>query len=552
MGNYTYSKKELEEIFRLIAMNSPDHILIQDADLRYVWVLNPQLGLTVEGMIGKTDFDLAPKEDAIRLTTVKRKVMQTGIAEFVNIPVTSIAGDIQYFEGSYLPRRNGNGQIDGIIGYFRNVTELKQAERELRKAHDELELRVRQRTEELARANEDLLAMTNAERSQRQLAETLAETTLALSESLNLDTILETLLDYISRLVPFDCANVMMLETETRLAVRVFRGYENWLPKEKLAAINFDITTHPILSDLFESCRSKVVADTQGDPGWEFISGLASVRNWLGVPLVAGGRVIGVCSLDKTIPGFFTLDHVHLAELMVRQATVAVQNAWLFEQVNAGRERLKSLTQRQAEIQEAERRYVAFELHDAAGQSLTSLKFGLAQLEQETDPVARSSRITVLKRTTDTIMEDFHRLAMDLRPASLDHLGLVPAVRQYVQMISERSGLAAQFMDRGFENVRLKQEVETTLYRIAQEALTNAVRHARATLIDVLLERRADRVTLIVEDNGIGFEPGEVTYSSASRLGLAGMQERAEMLGGTMAIESSPGKGTTVVVMIPI
>ncbi len=667
-----------EELFRLIAMSTPDHILIQDQDLRYVWVANPQLGLTVENMIGKTDFEILPGEDANRLTKVKRKVMKTGVPEFVNVPLTSTVGEIERFEGYYLPWRNKDGQIAGILGYFRNVTERvrieealknseeryrtlfngmtegfalhemlfddhhqpcdfrfleinpafekltglkrdevigrchnallpgddpkwveiygkvvltgepvhfdnyspalkqhyevfayrpapnqfavlfinitqrKETEKELKQAHDELELHVQQRTEQLAKANDDLIALSVAERHLRQLAETLAEGTLALSESLNIRTVLSTLLDYLSLLVPFDCANVMMLETDTRLAICADRGYEQWLSPEQLAAISFNIQEHSILGEMFESCRSKLIDDTQGFPGWENLPETKFIRNWLGVPLIAGGKVIGVCSFDKTEPGTFTTEHVHLVELMVHQAAVAVQNAWLFEQVKAGRERLKSLSQRQVEIQEAERRYVAFELHDEAGQALTSLKFGLAQLEQETDSTARLNRISILKRTTDTVMEDLHRLAMDLRPASLDHLGMVAAIRQYVQMIGERYDLTVQFMAQGFEGQRLKQEIETAVYRIAQEALTNVVRHARATLVDVLLERRQECMVLIIEDNGIGFEPGEATYARSGRLGLAGIQERAEMLGGTLAIESRPGKGTTIVVEVPV
>src|SRR5512142_1085304 len=148
----------------------------------------------------------------------------------------------------------------------------------------------------------------------------------------------------------------------------------------------------------------------------------------------------------------------------------------------------------------------------------------------------------------NTILDNLHRLAMDLRPASLDHLGLVPALRQYVQLVGERQGLVTQFEAIGFDNGRLPSEVETALYRIVQEALTNVVKHAHASQADVLLQWQGERVVLVIEDGGVGFVTGE---DHPGRLGLLGMKERAEMLGGSLTIESRPGAGTTIAVNIP-
>jgi two-component system sensor histidine kinase UhpB len=138
-----------------------------------------------------------------------------------------------------------------------------------------------------------------------------------------------------------------------------------------------------------------------------------------------------------------------------------------------------------------------------------------------------------------------------LRPVSLDHLGLVPALRQYVTMIGDRYGLIAQFKALGLDNERPLSAVETALYRVVQEALTNVIRHARATRVDVLLERRGDKVVVVVEDDGIGFDADEARFAQSGRLGLLGMQERAEMLGGSMIIESSLNIGTTIIVEVP-
>ena len=236
------------------------------------------------------------------------------------------------------------------------------------------------------------------------------------------------------------------------------------------------------------------------------------------------------------------------------QAAVAIEDAWLFEQVRAGRERLQSLSRRLVEAHEAERHYVARELHDEAGQALTSLLFGLRQLESQLgDPAqaAQAAQVAELKQITNGLFDNLHRLAADLRPASLDHLGLVPVLQQYVKAMGDRYGLLAQFKAVGFNGERLSAEIETALYRIVQEALTNIGRHARATRADVLLERQGDRVVVVVEDNGLGFDAELSRLAQTGHLGLVGMQERVEMLGGRLTIESAAGTGSTIVVEVP-
>ncbi len=124
-----------EERFKFIATNTPDHLLVQDADLRYIMVVNPQLGLTEVEMLGRTDFDILAREDAEALTLIKKRVLETGNPEYQSIPVTSRSGETSYFEGTYVPKRDAEGRIDGILGYFRDVTERKRAEQGLQKLY---------------------------------------------------------------------------------------------------------------------------------------------------------------------------------------------------------------------------------------------------------------------------------------------------------------------------------------------------------------------------------------------------------------------------------
>jgi signal transduction histidine kinase len=290
------------------------------------------------------------------------------------------------------------------------------------------------------------------------------------------------------------------------------------------------------------------IAKTSLQPDVQAIANVNRIQSWLGIPLIAEGQAIGFCALEHSRPAFFTDELVQWAEALTSQAAIAIQNAWLFEQVREGRERLQALSRRLVEVQESERRYISRELHDEAGQTLASLMMGLHLVEREVSnlPVI-VEHCRQLKTIANNVMEDIHRLAIDLRPASLDHLGLIPALQQHVEKVSDLQKLTIEFHSN--EQVeRLSGEVETAIYRIVQEALTNIVRHASATRADVLLDWRRDKLIVIVEDNGIGFDPQE---RPINHLGTLGMRERADMLGGTLTIESTPGKGTTIYLEVP-
>jgi signal transduction histidine kinase len=153
---------------------------------------------------------------------------------------------------------------------------------------------------------------------------------------------------------------------------------------------------------------------------------------------------------------------------------------------------------------------------------------------------------------TDAVIDGLHRLVADLRPASLHHLGLEAALRQYSQLAGSKFGLKVHFKARGMTGERFSTEVETALYRVVQEALANVAHHARATRADVLLQRRGDRVVVTIEDDGVGFEQNKARKRGGDHLGLVGLEERAAALGGTLTVESAPGAGTTIVVEVPI
>ena len=221
----------------------------------------------------------------------------------------------------------------------------------------------------------------------------------------------------------------------------------------------------------------------------------------------------------------------------------------LTERKRAETERARTeLLARLVFAQEDERRRIAREMHDQFGEQLTALGHAIARLKER---CAASAGLHEYLEALETIARQLDRdadqLVWELRPTALDDLGLRAALTNYVQDWSKRVGVTAQLHTSGLWDNRLPSEVETTLYRIAQEALTNVAKHSGAATVEVILERRADHVLLIVEDDGVGFDPaGE---GSGSRgFGLVGMQERAALVGANLEIESTVGHGTTILV----
>ena len=211
------------------------------------------------------------------------------------------------------------------------------------------------------------------------------------------------------------------------------------------------------------------------------------------------------------------------------------------------------LLQRLITAQEEERSRLAREMHDQFGQQLSALSLKIAALRRG---YGGQAELGEQLDDLDTIARELDRnvdfLVWELRPTALDDLGLVVALSNYVQTWAKHFGVEAELHTNGMEKDRLTNEVETVLYRVTQEALTNAAKHAGAEDVSILLERHPDYVSLIVEDDGVGFEVEQTLSTLQKGFGLAGMRERAALVGGTLEIESSPGQGVTIRVSIPV
>jgi PAS domain S-box-containing protein len=210
-------------------------------------------------------------------------------------------------------------------------------------------------------AAENLKRLLAREQAMRHETEILRDANIALTQNLSLDTILETFLDYLNKLVPYDSANVMLRDGDSNFVVSALRLYEGFQDVATTRAIALDGCANPLLRRICLTKQSVLVPDTNNDPEWQRVHGAEHVRNWLGVPLIASGKVIGLYSVDKAQPGFFNSEHARLAETLAARAASAIQNAQLFQQRHRSvlelEERIIERKRAEAALRESEERY---------------------------------------------------------------------------------------------------------------------------------------------------------------------------------------------------
>jgi PAS domain S-box-containing protein len=216
--------------------------------------------------------------------------------------------------------------------------------------------------------------------------------------------------------------------------------------------------------------------------------------------------------------------------------------------LKANEEQLQLLSHHQTKILEDERQYIARELHDEAGQAIMGLMLDLQLIETQVDNKDYVlEKVKEINQTLVNVSENLHNIAMTLRPASLDHLGLVSAINQYVDAIKGLSQVKIDVKNDGIDK-RLPHNIETMIYRIVQEAITNVIRHAQATHAEVVLQLSDNKLNVSIEDNGIGFDPN--VPPTPSHIGLLGMRERVQIVNGKLKIESAHNQGTKILVEV--
>jgi PAS domain S-box-containing protein len=210
---------------------------------------------------------------------------------------------------------------------------------------------------------------------------------------------------------------------------------------------------------------------------------------------------------------------------------------------------LQAVSSRVLEVQEAERRHLASELHDEVGQVLTGLRL-LLKANKDASVDAIESRFEQAKSIVDDLLATVRKLSFDLRPADLDQFGLLPALLGLFERYTAQTGILVDFKHRDIDQ-RFVPKVETAAYRVVQEALTNVARHAGVAGVTVRLWMEENKLNLQIEDPGRGFDP-DLVMNVVRSSGLFGMSERIALVGGRMTIESAPGSGTTIGAELPV
>lgn len=265
------------------------------------------------------------------------------------------------------------------------------------------------------------------------------------------------------------------------------------------------------------------------------------------IPVAGRDRILGVLHLAGRDEPSLGPEALNLVQAIAGLVGVALENAQLHEQLLVQREQLRALAEGALRVREAEARRIAHALHDEAGQLLAAAHIVLDQLGERIPELAPPVRD--IRRQLDQVGSHLRRLSHELRPTILDDLGLGPAVEWLAQGVAERSGLPICVEA---EIGRLAPALETTLYRIVQESLNNVVRHARARRVEIVLRETPDEVAAVVRDDGQGLDVKATFRQRGDRgLGLIGMRERAEALGGNLRIRSTPEEGTEVRVTLP-
>jgi len=507
-----------ERDFALQVMNSIGQgLTVVDTSLNFQFV-NPAFasftGFKQGELVGKSALDLLPRQIHSNL---KEGLHAPGANQNqkIEIALPRREGDVIYTEISTVPLLK-NKETIGLISVFSDLTSYKKAEQDLRKSLEDRQ-QYAARLENLHRLDRAILAAhSSGEIAQRAIEHLSQITSFSWARVVGFDPLTKN-------------ENVLAL-LENPDQERVFVGPKIG-PSTNPDLHNIAITYPEFKNDFTGNGESEGFKDKT-----------------IHLPLIAGKNTIGVLSIGSEEAEKFSADNLEIANEVASQLSIAIQHAHLFEQVQDAQKRLQALSVSLVKAQETERRRIARELHDEIGQAITALKISLQNLQTVADVTDFKSQLEESIQITQLTLQQVRTLSLELRPSMLDDLGLVAALRWYLDRVSSRAGVPINFsVDSGLQK-RLPAELETVCFRLVQEAVTNILRHARAAEIWVELRVEEESLYLSIQDDGIGFVVKEALEKSVNgaSMGLLGMLERVHLVKGRLEFISNPGEGSCV------
>jgi signal transduction histidine kinase len=403
-----------------------------------------------------------------------------------------------------------------------------------------------QSSRELENAQENLQTQVRLSRSNAKRLATLNAISGMLSRSLEPEQVLGGAVDLVMDVMEVEIALIFTLEhnsQEARLAAH--EGISSEFSGQLESSRVWDSVNRPVIQKGLPALIEDVTRTISG----EEIMRREKIQSLLTVPLRAKGEITGTLCVGNRRPRQFLPEDVELLTVIGTQIGIAMENTKLYRKEKQMEENLRHYIKAVTHAQEEERKRISRELHDETVQQLVALSH---QLEEYREGNTRLSEddlqaLTALQQRLKDAMRSIRLFSRDLRPPMIDDLGLVPALEWLAGQLNSENAMNIEMKVEGIEG-RLSPDTELSIFRIIQEALNNARRHAQASEVAVNVEFSADSVDILVKDNGRGFlVPDSMgDLSKSGKLGLAGMAERARLIGAELNIQSTPGAGTSV------